>query len=61
MPKSKSTPPPKTKREDTIEKSLGNLGQSQTWQYKSKKDFEHQNGKMAKMCEQGKWQKKRCP
>ena len=58
-------PPPqmkKTKREDTIEKSLGNhLGQSETWQYKSKTDFEHQNGKMGKMCEQGKWQTKRCP
>ena len=51
-------PPPqmkKTKRGDTIEKSLANhLGQSETRQYKSKKDFEHQNEKMGKMCEQGK-------
>ena len=56
-------PPPemkKTKREDTIKKSLGNhLGQSETWQYSSKKDFEHQNGKMGKICERGKWQKKK--
>ena len=58
-------PPPKkkTKRADTIEKSLENhLGQSETWQYNSKKDFEYRNGKMGKMgkmCDQGKWQKKK--
>ena len=48
MPKSKSTSPQmkKKKGEDTIEISLGNhLGQSETWQYSSKKDFEHQNVK----------------